>query len=50
MKRSYYRVIRMQGRIKLAIIFFAALLVITGSVILIASIFQQPEAQEVQNQ
>lgn len=27
---------------------FAALLVITGSVILIASIFQQPEAQEVQ--
>lgn len=48
MKRSYYRVIRLQSRVKLMVIFLSMLLVIAGSAALLVSMFQQPEAQEVQ--
>lgn len=49
MKRSYYRVIRLQSRIRLVVVFLSALLVVGGSAVLLASMFQQPEAQEVQS-
>lgn len=48
MKRSYYRVVRLQSRVKLIVMFLSILLVVGGSAALVVSMFQHPEAQEVQ--
>lgn len=48
MNKSYYRLICLQSRIKLAVIFLCVLLIVAGSVVLLTSMLQQPEAQEVQ--
>lgn len=50
MKRSYYQMLRFQNRVKLIVILVSIVLAVGGSAVLLAALFQQPAAQELESE